>query len=84
MLLAKLNTIEFWVTDVGNAHLDPSTTEKVKFPDKLEFGEREGHILMIGNVLYGLHPVVDVGKIDCRICMIEFGFTPAKPSPAYG
>jgi hypothetical protein len=29
MFLAKLNTIEFWVTDVGNAHLDPITTEKV-------------------------------------------------------
>ena len=52
--LAELNDLELWSTDVGNAYLESYTKEKVCFYAGPEFGEREGHLLIIVKAQYGL------------------------------
>jgi hypothetical protein len=54
MFLSQLNDLEFWSTDVGNAYLESKTDEKVYIIAGPEFGELEGHILIIRKALYGL------------------------------
>ena len=52
--LAELNDLELWSTDIGNAYLESYTTEKVCFYAGPEFGEKEGHLMIIVKALYGL------------------------------
>ncbi len=40
--------------DVGNAYLEAFTKEEVCFLAGPEFGEREGHMMIIIKALYGL------------------------------
>ena len=54
LFLGELNDLETWSTDVGNAYLEAYTSEKVYIIAGKEFGEREGHILLIKKALYGL------------------------------
>jgi Reverse transcriptase (RNA-dependent DNA polymerase) len=54
LFLAELNQLELWYTDIGNAYLEASTSEKVYITAGPEFGKREGHILIISRALYGL------------------------------
>jgi hypothetical protein len=42
-VLAELNGLELWATDVGNAFLESYTSERVLFKAGPEFGDREGH-----------------------------------------
>jgi len=58
MLLAfigELNGLKIWSTDVGNAYLETHTKEKVHIIAGPEFGDREGHVLVVSNALCGLH-----------------------------
>ena len=52
--LAELNGSAVWATDIGNAYLESYTKEKVWIIAGPEFGEREGHCLIISKALYGL------------------------------
>ena len=52
--LSELNDLETWATDIGNAYLESVTKEKVYIVAGPEFGEREGHTLVIQKALYGL------------------------------
>ena len=52
--LAELNDLELWGTDVGNAHLESYTTEKVAFIAGPEFGECVGHTMIILKAQCGL------------------------------
>jgi Reverse transcriptase (RNA-dependent DNA polymerase) len=54
LFLAELNHLELWSTDIGNAYLETYTSEKVYIIVGPEFGDREGHILIISKALYGL------------------------------
>ena len=54
MFLAELNGLESWSTDIGNAYLEAETKEKVYIIAGPEFGELEGHTLIIFKALYGL------------------------------
>ena len=54
MFLAELNHLEIWATDVGNAYLEAKTQEKVFIIAGPEFGELEGHLLVVYKALYGL------------------------------
>jgi hypothetical protein len=54
IFLAELNTLETWVTDIGNAYLEAKTLEMVYIIAWREFGPREGHTLVIFKALYGL------------------------------
>ncbi len=51
---AKLNGLDVWATDIGNAYLEAETQQKVYIIVGPEFGELEGHTLIIFKALYGL------------------------------
>jgi len=53
--LGELNGLKIWSTDVGNAHLETCTEEKVHVIAGPEFGDREGHVLIVSKALCGLH-----------------------------
>lgn len=52
--LAELNGCESWSTDVSCAYLESYTQERVYIVAGPEFGDREGHTLIIVRALYGL------------------------------
>ena len=54
VFLSKLNGLETWATDIRNAYLEAETKECVYIIAGPEFGELEGHILVIFKALYGL------------------------------
>ena len=54
IFLAKLNNMEVWGADIGNAHLETTTKEKLYIVAGPEFEELQGHILVIHKALYGL------------------------------
>jgi len=53
--LGELNGLKIWSTDVGNAYLETHTKEKVHVIAGPEFGDREGHVLVVSKALHGLH-----------------------------
>ena len=54
LFLAGLNGLESWVTDLGNAFLEANTKDKVYIIAGPEFGDLEGHVLIIQKELHGL------------------------------
>ena len=46
--------MELWNTDIGNAYLESYTSEKVCFIAGAEFGDQEGHTMIIRKAQYGL------------------------------
>jgi len=53
--IGELNDLKIWLTDIGNAYLETCTKEKVYIIAGPEFGDREGHVLIILKALHGLH-----------------------------
>ena len=53
VFLAELHKLLLWGGDVGNAYLDALTKEKLYIIAGPEFGELQGHIVIIYNALYG-------------------------------
>ena len=54
IFLAELNNLKLWSTDIDNAYLEATTNERVYIIAGPEFGDRQGHTLIIFKVLYGL------------------------------
>ena len=53
--LAELNGLNLMAADVQNAYLRSKTKEKVYIIANHEFGDLQGHTLLIDKALYGLH-----------------------------
>ena len=54
IFLGKLNHLELWGADIGNAYLEAFADEKLYIVAGPEFQELEGHILIFLKALYGL------------------------------
>jgi hypothetical protein len=57
IFLAELNGLQTcaWATDIDNTYLEAKTNEKVCIiAGPAEFGDLEGHLLIIYKTLYGL------------------------------
>ena len=54
IFLGKLNHLELWGADIGNAYLEAFTDEKLYIVAGPEFHELEGYILIFLKALYGL------------------------------
>ncbi len=52
--LAELNDMQAWGADVGNAYLTSYSAERNYIVAGPEFGEQQGHVLIISKALYGL------------------------------
>ena len=54
IFLGKLNNLDIWGADIGNAYLEAFTDEKLYIVAGPEFEELEGYILIFLKALYGL------------------------------
>ena len=54
LFLSELNGLDTCAADIGNAYLEAHTKEKVCFIAGSEFGDLQGHLLIIYKALYGL------------------------------
>ena len=54
IFLGKLNNLELWGADIGNAYLEAFTDEKLYIVAGPDFQELEGYILIFLKALYGL------------------------------
>ena len=80
--LAELNKIEMWATtDIGSAYLESYTKEKLYIKAGPEFGELEGHYLIIVRALYGLRTSGVRWHERFADCLMLEGFFPCKAEP---
>ena len=81
LFLGELNGLEVWSTDIGNAYLEAMTSEKVYIIAGPEFGDLEGHILVIHKALYGLRSSGARWHDRFADCLRDQGFQPCKAEP---
>ena len=79
--LAELNGLKVTGGDVGNAYLEAYTKEKVCFRAGPEFGELEGHLLIIDKALYGLRTSGARFHAKFADTLRSLGFTPTYADP---
>ena len=82
IFLAKLNNLEVWGADTGNAYLEAKTKEKLYVVAGPEFDELEGHILVIYKELYGLKSSGLRWSQKIHDIMLDMGFSPCKADPS--
>jgi len=78
LFLGELNGLESWATDIGNAYLEAMTKEKVYIVAGPEFGELEGHTLVINKALYGLRSSGLRWHEQLADTLRDMGFVPSK------
>lgn len=76
--LGELNGLKIMVGDIGNAYLEAYTQEKVYIVAGPEFGELEGHTLIIQKALYGLRTSGKRFHDRLADTLLDMGFTPCK------
>ena len=79
--LAELNKLPLWGADIGNAYLEAPTKEKVFIVAGPEFGELEGHILVINKALYGLRSSGVRWSETLHDTLKKMGFKRSKADP---
>jgi len=78
IFIAELNNMNIWTTDVGNAYLEATTSEKNYIVASSCFGEKEGHTLLIRKDLYGLKTSGRMWWERCSDILLDMGFFQAK------
>ena len=81
IFLGKLNPLELWGADIGNAYLEAFTDEKLYIVAGPEFQELEGYILIFLKALYGLK---SSGKRWAEVIhgiLRDMNFLPSKADP---
>jgi hypothetical protein len=81
IFLAELNGLNTWATDIGNAYLEAKTSELVYIIAGPEFGDLEGHVLIIYKALYGLRSSGLRWHEKFAAVMRAIGFIPCKMEP---
>jgi len=81
LLLGELNGLKIGVGDVGNAYLEAETKEKVYIIAGSEFGELEGHTLIIFKALYGLRTSGARYHERFAATLRDMSFTPSFADP---
>jgi len=76
--IGELNGLKILLTDIGNAYLETHTKEKVYIIAGPEFGDREGHVLIISKALYGLHSSGLRWSERLADVLREMGYFPSK------
>ena len=81
--IGELNGLKCMVGDVGNAYLEAYTKELVGFVAGPEFGDCEGHTLIIVKALYGLRSSGRQWAEKFADTMRDMGFQQCKNGPRY-
>ena len=79
--LAELNGLDLWGTDVGNAYLESYTKEKVAFIAGPEFGEYEGHTMIVIKAQYGLKSSGKCWHDKLHDVLRDLNFSPSRAEP---
>ena len=78
IFLGKLNNLELWGADIGNAYLDASTEEKLYIVAGPEFENWEGYILTFSTALYGLKSSGKRGAKALHDIAKDMNFIPSR------
>jgi hypothetical protein len=78
---SELNGLDLWATDIGNAYLEAFTMEPNYIVAGPEFGQLEGHYLIIVKALYGLRTSGLRWHERFTDCLHNEGFSPCKAEP---
>ena len=81
IFLAELNGIETWSTDISSPYLEAYTAEKVCIIAGPEFGDLQGHVLVIVKALYGLKSSGARWHDRLADALMSEGFTSCKAEP---
>ena len=81
IFLAQLNDLELWSTNIGNADLEATTNERVYIITGPEFGNCQGHTLIIFKALYGLRSLGLRWHKRFADCLRTMGFSPCVAEP---
>ena len=81
IFLGKLNHLELWGADIGNAYLEAFTDEKLYIVAGPEFQELEGYILIFLKALYGLKSSGKRGTAVIHGILRDMKVLPSKADP---
>ena len=81
LFIAEINGLETWATDISSAYLEAYTSEKVCIKAGPEFGDLEGHILIIVKALYGLRSSGAHWHDKLADSLRDEGFFPCRAEP---
>ena len=81
IFLGKLNNLELWGADIGNAYLEAFTDEKLYIVAGPEFQELEGYILIFLKALYGLKSSGKRWAEAIHGILRDMKFLPSKADP---
>jgi hypothetical protein len=81
IFLAIVNGLETWATGIGHAYLEAETSENVFIIAGPEFGELEGHTLVIFKALYGLRSSGLRWSEKFSLCLQDMGFFASLADP---
>jgi hypothetical protein len=79
--LSELNGLDLWATNIGNTYLEAKTSELLFIVAGPEFGDLEGHMLVIYKALYGLCSSGLRWHERFSACLRDMGFFPCKAEP---
>jgi hypothetical protein len=79
--LSEFNGLDLWATDIGNAYLEAFTMEQNYTIAGPDFGQLEGHYLIIIKALYGLCMSGLRWHERFADCLCNEGFSPCKAEP---
>jgi hypothetical protein len=81
LFIAELNGLCAWATDIGSAYLEAHTDERVCIRAGPEFGDCQGHLLIIDRVLYGLQSSGARWHDRLADVLRNEGFIPCRAEP---
>ena len=81
LLAAELNGLDVMCGDISSAYLEAKCREKVYFIAGPEFGELEGHLLIIYKALYGLRSAGASWHRKLADVLRDMGYFPCKADP---
>ena len=84
IFLGKLNNLELWGADIGNAYLEAPTEEKLYIIAGPEFEDWEGHILTFSKALYGFKSSGKRWAETLHDILKDMNFTPSQADHVYG
>jgi hypothetical protein len=84
MLLGELNSLNLMVGDVTSTYLMAMTKELIFFKAGPEFMEKEGHLMIIWKLLYGLRTSGKSWHDLLFDTLRDMGFNRAIPTKTYG
>jgi hypothetical protein len=81
IFLAECNHLQTWATDISNAYLEALTSKKVCIIAGPEFGNLQGHAMIIYKALYGLRSSGACWHDRFSDCLCAEGFFLCKAEP---